>query len=224
MAYPYVPSGGIIQQAIDQFKKALPAKVDSAALKKLGVAPSNEGYVINTLKFLGLVDSDNSRTESGIGLFSTHGEAFPSALEKIIKEKYDALFEMTGDEAWVLDRDALISFFRGTDKTSATVGARQALTFSALSSMAGKRDTTPRPASSTVAKPRLSVKTKPDKAATKDSKITDPNMSIAKPNGASSNDMALTVRIEINLPANGSQATYDNIFKSIRDNLLNQHA
>lgn len=224
MAYPYVPSGGIIQQAIDQFKKALPAKVDSATLKKLGVAPSNEGYVINTLKFLGLVDSDNSRTESGIGLFSTHGEAFPSALEQIIKEKYDALFEMRGDEAWVLDRDALISFFRGTDKTSATVGARQALTFSALSSMAGKRDAAPRPASSTVAKPRASVKIKPDKAAKKDLEITDPNMSTAKPSGASSNDMALTVRIEINLPANGSQATYDNIFKSIRDNLLNQHA
>ena len=27
--------------------------------------------------------------------------------------------------------------------------------------------------------------------------------------------MALTVRIEINLPANGSKETYDNIFKSI---------
>lgn len=32
-------------------------------------------------------------------------------------------------------------------------------------------------------------------------------------------DMALTVRIEINLPANGSKETYDNIFKSIRANL-----
>ena len=31
----------------------------------------------------------------------------------------------------------------------------------------------------------------------------------------------LTVRIEINLPASGDQETYDRIFKSIRDNLLN---
>ena len=33
--------------------------------------------------------------------------------------------------------------------------------------------------------------------------------------------MALTVRVEINLPAGGDQETYDRIFKSIRENLLN---
>lgn len=110
MPYPYVPSGGIIQQAVDQFKKALPSKVDSATLKKLGVAPSNEGYVINTLKFLGLVDTDNSRTDAGVALFSTHGDAFAPALEAVVREKYDALFELRGDESWGLDRDALISF------------------------------------------------------------------------------------------------------------------
>jgi hypothetical protein len=36
--------------------------------------------------------------------------------------------------------------------------------------------------------------------------------------------VGLTVRIEINLPANGTQATYDNIFQSIRKNLLNDPA
>jgi hypothetical protein len=35
------------------------------------------------------------------------------------------------------------------------------------------------------------------------------------------NDFGLTVRIEINLPAGGDQQTYDRIFKSIRENLLN---
>jgi hypothetical protein len=33
--------------------------------------------------------------------------------------------------------------------------------------------------------------------------------------------LGLTVRIEINLPAQGDQKTYDTIFKSIRENLLN---
>lgn len=32
--------------------------------------------------------------------------------------------------------------------------------------------------------------------------------------------LGLTVRIEINLPADGSKETYDNIFKSIKENLL----
>ena len=35
-------------------------------------------------------------------------------------------------------------------------------------------------------------------------------------------DMALTVRVEVNLPANASQDTYDAIFKSIRANLIDE--
>jgi hypothetical protein len=35
------------------------------------------------------------------------------------------------------------------------------------------------------------------------------------------NNVGLTVRIEINLPAGGDKETYDTIFKSIRENLLN---
>lgn len=33
--------------------------------------------------------------------------------------------------------------------------------------------------------------------------------------------VGLTVRIEINLPADGDQETYDRIFRSIRENLIN---
>lgn len=32
--------------------------------------------------------------------------------------------------------------------------------------------------------------------------------------------LGLTVRVEINLPADGTKETYDNIFKSIKENLL----
>lgn len=39
--------------------------------------------------------------------------------------------------------------------------------------------------------------------------------------GGNASGMALTVRVEINLPAGGDQETYDRIFKSIRENLLN---
>lgn len=226
MTFPYVPSGGVIQQAVDQFKKALPAKIDAATLKKLGVAPSNEGYVINTLKFLGIVDDQNDRTDVGVELFSTHGdEAFSKAFEKIIYDKYSALFELRGQESWSLDRDALISFFRASDKTTAIVGARQAVTFAALASMAGKRAAAPRNAQPSAPRPRAAApvgKTKAAVAKAPTAKAELPASTNAAKQGES--DVALTVRIEINLPANGSQATYDNIFKSIRANLLNQNA
>jgi len=35
-------------------------------------------------------------------------------------------------------------------------------------------------------------------------------------------DIALTVRIEINLPANGTPETYDSIFKSVRANFFDE--
>ena len=224
MSYPYVPSGGIILQAVEQFKKALPSKIDSATLKKLGVAPSNEGYVINTMKFLGIADEKNDRTPEGVELFSTHGdEDFAKLFATLLLSKYDALFELRGSEAWELDRDALISFFRGSDKTTAIVGARQAQTFIALAAMAGKRDAPKRTPPTAVPKLKAGQPAKIQKAnKTPSTSSTSVEPPASKPNiQPDGKNVGLTVRIEINLPANGTQATYDNIFKSIRANLLN---
>lgn len=58
------------------------------------------------------------------------------------------------------------------------------------------------------------------KAKAADVAPTDPKVHVRMGDGRK--DMALTVRIEINLPANGSKETYDNIFKSIRANLINE--
>lgn len=231
MPYPYVPSGGIILQAVEQFKKALPPKIDSATLKKLGVAPSNEGYVINTMKFLGIADDTNARTETGVELFSTHGdEAFAKAFEAIVHDKYGSLFELRGDEAWQLDRDALISFFRGSDKSTAIVGARQAQTFVALAALAGKRDAPKRVQQSNSPKQKAvqgTTKAKAKAPATSSSKpppAPSPAPASTPSVSQAGSAVGLTVRIEINLPANGTQATYDNIFKSIRANLLDGNA
>jgi hypothetical protein len=140
MAYPYIPSGGLIQTAFQQFRKSFPSKVDSETLKKLGIAPSNEGAMINILKFLSLVDKENQRTAEGSRLFTTHDDAkYAAILAEKVKSSYKELFELHADGAWALERDALISFFRGSDQTSAVTGARQALTFQTLASLAGKR-------------------------------------------------------------------------------------
>ena len=74
MAYPYIPSGGLIQTAFQQFRRALPAKVDAATLKKLGIASSNESAIIGILKFLRITDEQNARTADGAQLFSIHDD------------------------------------------------------------------------------------------------------------------------------------------------------
>lgn len=227
MTFPYVPSGGIITSAISQFRKALPPKVDAETLKKLGVAPSNEGYVIATMKFLDVIGNDNARTPAGHSLFTTHGDdAFSAALEAVIHDKYSALFEIRGDEGWTLDRDALISFFRGSDKTTEIVGARQATTFMTLAALAGKREgkssnpSKPKPAATPKRQPKKEQKVTTNHEARVVDTPADPPATVVNSPG----NVGLTVRIEINLPANGSQATYDNIFKSMRENLLKQNA
>lgn len=54
-------------------------------------------------------------------------------------------------------------------------------------------------------------------------KITSPIVTdqVNRVKGDSTGGVALTVRIEVNLPAQADQETYDRIFKSIRANLLN---
>ena len=223
MAYPYVPSAGILQQPFAQFRKSFPKKVDAETLKRLGIAPSNEGYVLQTLKFLKLIDGDGQQTESGVDLFTTHEDAqFAAKLETIAKAAYAELFELRGDDAWTLDRGALITFFRGTDKTSEIVGGRQANAFATLATLSGKRQApAPRSGNGTGdAKPRKPRAAKTTKPA--DSERKPRTSQATKP--ADQGAYGLTVRIEVNLPANGTPETYDAIFKSIRANLLNNGA
>lgn len=141
MAYPYITSGGLIQQTFQQFRKSFPGKVEAETLKKLGIASSNESFVIAILKFLHLIGDDNTKTPEGTKLFTSHkDEDFQKLLAELVQKAYSGLFELHGPESWKLDKDALITFFRGTDGTSAIVGARQANTFATLASLAGKRD------------------------------------------------------------------------------------
>ncbi len=221
MAFPYIPSGGLIQTAFNQFRKSIPAKVDSSTLKKLGIASSNEGAIINILKFIGVIDDENNKTAEGGKLFTQHEDAkFQSQLSKLLKASYSELFELHGDTGWKLDRDSLISFFRGADETSAVTGARQATTFQTLAALAGKRDETVTSRASSGSRQTKAPKPKPTKKAPA-GVVTTSGLDGKLSAGT---DFGLTVRVEINLPANGSEATYDNIFKSIRKNLLDGRA
>lgn len=113
MAYPYISSGGLVQQAFQQFRKSFPAKVEADTLKKLGIASSNESYVIAIFKFLGIIADDNTRTDFGTKLFTSHkDEDFQTRLSEGIEKAYSALFELHGPASWNLDKDSLITFFR----------------------------------------------------------------------------------------------------------------
>ncbi|AZD66020.1 hypothetical protein SAMN04489802_4372 [Pseudomonas chlororaphis] len=228
--HPYMSGTAGLVQAITQLRRAFPAQVTAETLKKLQIAPNNETYVLNILRFINVLDSENKKNAKAVGVFNQHDdEDFQKGLSALVKPAYQELFEIHGEHSWNLPLGKLISFFRNHDHTSEIVGKRQASTFQALAVLCGQAQ---EPAA-TPAKAKRSESPAPKPARAKQSKIapTDKDhmhemLSTELPiknNGAGfgNNGVALTVRVEINLPAGGEQETYDRIFKSIRENLLN---
>jgi hypothetical protein len=222
-SHPYISGAGNIAQMIGFLRKTFPTTVNSQTVKKFSLAPNNESYVINALQFIGIIDQEGQRTDKGHDIFVLNDDDFPGAFEGLIRDSYKDLFDLRGEDAWTMTKPQLISYFRTTDKTGETVGARQAAVFMTFRGLAGHAQPLDTEVTKTTAKQKQA---KPKITKSKGSKVVDG----APANGATVNinnadsrrDMALTVRIEINLPANGSKETYDNIFKSIRANLINE--
>ena len=219
-SHPYISGAGNIAQMIGFLRKNFPATVNSETVKKLGVASNNESYVINALQFLGIIDEKGKRTPKGQEVFTTHDEdAFKRAFEALVKVSYKDLFDIRGDDAWTMSKSELIGYFRKADKTSDVIGTRQAAVFQTLRGVVGREPLRERQKTgSTPGTKTTAAKQKATNAADK-KLISDHQPPALK---SPKKDMALTVRIEINLPAEASAETYDNIFKSIKANLLNE--
>lgn len=218
--HPYIPSPGYLVQVMNQLRKSFPATVTSETLKKLGLAPKNESYVLNILRFLQMIDKEGNRTDRANKVFTLHDDSeFAKEFAPIVADAYRDLFELHGQDAWNLDTNKLISFFRSSDGTTELVGKLQTSAFQNLSVLAGHRNMTESKGS---AKPVQSISgkksPKPKQALAKERSDTVEEGVTPKPRVG---EVGLTVRIEINLPADGDQATYDRIFQSIRENLLN---
>lgn len=221
--YPYVPSAGPLTKTVAHLRKSFPKEVTADTLRKLGVAPKNESYVINVLRFIGVIDEEGKKVDANAKAFVQHDqEAFESALAGLVRDAYEELFEIHGQDAWSLNRNQLTQFFRTTDHSSEVVGIRQAGTFSALALLTGKAQASAaRPGPDSIKRQPASS---PAKRATRVSKSTE-NASRSRESeadvGTDRAPVGLTVRIEVNLPASGDQETYDRIFRSIRENLIN---
>lgn len=221
--HPYMSGAGGIVQVVSHLRKSFPAQVTADTLKKLGIASNNETYVLNILRFVGVLDADGKKNATAAGVFNKHDDSeFKSGFAQLVATAYSDLFGLHGEAAWSLPADKLISYFRNADHTSALVGQRQASTFQALAALGGKADGTARTSA-----PKGKKGEKPiAKAAAKKAQPAEaqsiPRPVVVMPERTSQPaGMALTVRVEINLPAGGDQDTYDRIFKSIRENLLN---
>ena len=222
--YPYISSGGPLTQAVSQLRKSFPSVVDAELLKKLGLAPNNESYLINILRFLGLIDKESKKIAEKAKAFVLHDQvAFESEFANLVQAAYSDLFDIRGEEAWTIDRNALITFFRQSDESTDIVGQRQATTFATLASLSGKRPVV-------AGQPKVQRSAGDGKPKRQERRTTksSPHQNTISPSvsetaGSGSRapgPVALTVRLEINLPAQADQETYDRLFRSLRQNFI----
>lgn len=220
--HPYVTAPGNLTKTIQQLRRNFPSPFTAETLKKLGIAPNGESYVISVLRFLELIDNDGNKTNTATQIFSIHdSKQFEQKFSECIKKSYLALFELHGDRTWNLDTDGLIQFFRSTDYTSESLGKRQARSFKALAELAGRTEVSP-PKPDTPSPKRSKKKSSKQTKTDIKTKENDSNLIGLSSEDKEPRNFGLTVRIEINLPADGAKETYDNIFRSIRENLLNE--
>jgi hypothetical protein len=219
--HPYISGPGNISQMIVFLRKNFPPTVSADTVRKLGLASKNESYVINVLQFLGLIGEDGKRTDPGHEVMTLHNEdEFRTAFANLVRNAYSDLFAIRGEDAWMMSKADLIGYFRSADKTSEIIGSRQAGVFVALSEVAGHIT----PSSSGSSKPKPTSASGVKKPAKKAAAVAStPAAAVKSENlgtpAKAKGDMALTVRIEINLPAEGTRETYDAIFQSIKANL-----
>lgn len=221
-SHPSFPGSGPLFQTIAQLRRSFPAQLTADTLKRLGLAPANESRILGVLKFLGIIDDSGNRTDAAKRIFAVHDDAeFSNALGDLVRNAYKDLFDLHGEASWTLDQGKLISYFRQADQTSALVGQRQATTFQVLASIAGFSEGAPKKSEveARTRRPRVKRPAEQEQKSTRDSDGgSDAPVNPSLPN---KRDFGLTVRIEINLPAGGDQQTYDRIFRSIRENLIN---
>ncbi|HEY2141581.1 MAG TPA: DUF5343 domain-containing protein [Solirubrobacteraceae bacterium] len=227
--YPYISGQTAVIAAVGQLRKGFPAKVDAGYLQRFDIAPANESYVISILRFLGLIDEEGARVEASTAYFFGNDDSFKSGLEDTLRSAYSQLFDEMGDSALSAERGELTHWFRAADKTSDLVGQRQSSTFQTLAALAGHGElpsTRGRAAKKTAAATGgTEIKTKVNKKAVSKKNEAQPLSGVraaASHKGETSmgQDVALTVRIEVNLPAGGDDHTYDAIFASIKKHLM----
>jgi hypothetical protein len=213
--HPYISGHGNISEIIQKLRKQFPATITSDTIKKFRIAPNNESYLINALQFIGVIDAEGKKNSEKAKVFSQHDdEKFHEEFSEIIKSAYYQLFDLHGDNAWTLEDADLISFFRQTDNTSDTTGKRQANAFKTFSSLCGKIEIP-------IIK-KNNAKTnnnKPTKLSAKspDTKKTSKQIEPKSP----FDQLGMSIKIDVNLPSDATKETYDNIFKSIREHLIN---
>ncbi len=222
--FPYVNTIGPLHQFLKKLRTRFPDVVTVDTLKKQGIAAKNETYIINTLRFLDLIDDEGNKNKERARFFQAGDPEYSVGMEEAVKHAYDDLFDTNGDATWGMSKPELVTFFRMSDDTSEIVGQRQASTFLALAAEAGHGDI---PDVKVATAPNSTTKKKTKGSKKKKVVSSDPSVTLDGACGGGKQnplgDMSFSLRIEMNLPTTDDKSVYDALFTSIRENLIEPH-
>lgn len=199
--YPYMLSNNKISQIFDKIKgAAVPERFTVEFLRKLGFTSTNDRAFIPLLKKLGFLTADGVPTEYYSQLKETK---FGFVLAERVKELYVDLFLLDTSINTAQDPDIRGAIGRVTGKDDLSV-SRYMLTFKALL-------------------PLCNFTEQPEKIQlVKDGNKRDDDSQKTKQPYIKQEMVDFHYDIQIHLPATTDINIYNAIFKSIKDNLLDQ--
>lgn len=91
---PYAPARNVLDVVHRMRDRGLPETVDLTTLGTIGIPEGNQARTLAALKFLGLVNEDNTRSELFTRLGRASTDEYPQLMAEILRDAYAPVFEI----------------------------------------------------------------------------------------------------------------------------------
>lgn len=201
--YPYATVTGKLEALLKKIPDlGQPDLVDAKWLKQVGFGAANDTTILRVLVFVGLIDESGKPTKRWVAYRSK--AAAGKVLGAAISDAYSDLFD-TYSDAHTRTTEELASYFSTKTTGGSKVVALTVRTFRVLCDLAD----------SSALRPSERVK----ETAAGRSELADLGGPERAPEGHSAG-FTVNINVQLTLPETTDRAVYDNLFASLKRNLL----
>lgn len=205
--FTYTQSPANIKKLFEQIQSVgVPTKVAQKWLESIGLKTKPDRALVGVLKFINFIDNSGSTTQT----WSDYRDKTKSAivLAQSMRAAYSSLFSMYPD-AHRKDDEALHNFFTSNSSLSAVMVKAVVNTFKSMKELADFESDVPESIEEDVAE----VVAEKEKEKEKDNK---------KPVNSGVSGLAVTVNIQLQIPATEDASVYDKFFESLYKHVLSK--
>lgn len=207
---PYTKTIASIPRFMSHIQDAgVPDKVTQKYLKSVGFTSSNDSYLLGLLKGIGFIDNSGGPTPRWKS-YRDKSQA-PRVMAEAVRDGYAGLFAVYAD-AFRRDDEAITNYIRGNTDYAGDTVSRALGSFKALCALAdfAKVDGSP-------AQPPAKGPEHPPASE------SIPVVTTVAPAPVLPGRPAVTINIELQLPASADKSTYDDFFAAMRKHLFDDN-